>query len=135
MDIKIILIILSLYSLASTITYIVYIVKYHNARKKHCIINDVGETIIANRNVSKNIRDKYKMFYNKDFYNKFDLRDNYNQQIMIYSIDLNECYIACEANDKCYGFTKYKNYCYLKSLYNDTEKNNQRGTVLALKEK
>jgi hypothetical protein len=131
MDIKIILIILSLYSLASTITYIVYIVKYHKALKKTC--SSTTNTIYIDNKINPDIKNKYQIYYNNDFYNKFDLVDNYGQQIIIYSINLDGCYQACEENKKCYGFTKYKNYCYLKGSYDLSKKNNKSGSLLAVK--
>ena len=133
MDIKIILIILSLYSLASTITYIVYIVKYHKALKKTC--NSITNTVYFDDKIKPEIKNKYQIYYNNDFYKKFDLLDNYGQQIIIYSPNLDECYKACEAHIKCHGFTKYKNYCYLKGMYDLSKKNNQSGAVLVVKTK
>ena len=156
---KIIILILSVYGLASTITYITYIVKYSNL-KKTCNIktsnsndnlrrsdqnnnlviksqnnsntfNNESNIIFPNNNLS-NIISKYDIYYDTDFYNKYDLIDEYNDKIIIYSKDMIQCYKECENNNKCYGFSKYNNYCYLKSKYDLSQKNNASKITLVL---
>jgi len=159
---KIIILILSLYGVASTITYITYIVKYSNLKNKYNLIksdsnnylrnndynnnsnnnlnliNNCSNITIPNLNYStsniniSNIISKYDIYYDADFYNKFDLIDEYNDKIIYYSKDLNSCYNECENNDKCYGFSKYHNYCYLKGKFDLSQKNNASKITLVL---
>lgn len=152
-SIKFIIIILSLYGLASTITFITYIVKYHNL-KKNCNISNQSENsnlirtepsqnesvicpkIINSSDINNisydNIISKYDIYYDTDFYNKYDLLDEYNDKIIIYSKDMKQCYKECEYNNNCYGFSKYNNYCYLKGKYDLQQKNNATKTALIL---
>lgn len=149
-SIKIILIILSLYGIASTITFITYIVKYHNLKNKctfsqknddklelpETIQNEVTlkdcEKFIYNNETYDVIISKYDIYYDTDFYNKFDLIDDFNDKIIIYSKDMKECYKECEKNIYCYGFSKYNNYCYLKGKYDLLQKNNASKVTLIL---
>jgi hypothetical protein len=66
----------------------------------------------------------YDIYNDADFYNKFDIYDDYNDKIIIYSKDLKDCYLKCEELEKCYAFSKYHNYCYLKGTYNLNDKIN-----------
>lgn len=122
---KIIIILISLYGVASTITFITYIIKY-NKIKKECQIKNNNLRI---QNISN-----YDIYYDSDFYNKFDLIDDYKDKIIIYSKDINYCYSECNNIPNCFGFTKLHNYCYLKGEYNISQKNNATNTVLALKQ-
>ena len=155
-SIKIILILLSLYGIASTITFITYIVKYHNLQNEcnlspesdnksdlpHTInreitLKDCEKFIYLNKTDSNNqtydtIISKYDIYYDADFYNKFDLVDDFNDKMLIYSKDLKQCYKECENNKNCYGFSKYNNYCYLKGKYDLLQKNNASKTTLIL---
>lgn len=155
-SIKIILILLSLYGIASTITFITYIVKYHNLQnecnlspesdnnldlpntiKNKITLKDCKKFIYLNKTDSNNqtydtIISKYDIYYDTDFYNKFDLIDDYNDKILIYSKDMKQCYKECENNNNCYGFSKYNNYCYLKGKYDLLQKNNASKTTLIL---
>lgn len=62
-------------------------------------------------------KDKYKSYNNQDFYNKYDLLDQYGEKIIIYSNDLENCYKTCEKLINCDGFARFRNYCYLKYKY------------------
>lgn len=148
---KLIIIILSLYGLASTITFITYIVKYYNL-KNDCNLSNSSNLIrieppskndslnypqIINstdiNNITyENIISKYDIYYDTDFYNKYDLIDEYSDKIIIYSKDMKQCYKECEYNNKCYGFSKYNNYCYLKGKYDLQQKNNASKIALIL---
>lgn len=144
---KYIILILSLYGIASTITFIVYIIKYQNLNNKFKKINNtetinnelkesnntetINEEFTEINNIS-NIIAKYDIYYNFDLYNKYDLKDEFNDNIIIYSNNLSLCYIECEKNINCYGFSKYHNYCYLKGLYNLTNKINANNITLIL---
>lgn len=155
-SIKIILILLSLYGIASTITFITYIVKYHNLQnecnlqhesdkpadlpntiKNEITLKDCEKFIYLNKTDSNNqtydnIISKYDIYYDSDFYNKFDLIDDFNDKVLIYSKDMKQCYKECENNNNCYGFSKYNNYCYLKGKYDLLQKNNASKTTLIL---
>jgi hypothetical protein len=155
-SIKIILILLSLYGIASTITFITYIVKYHNLKnecnlshesdnkselpntmKNEITLKDCEKFIYLNQTNSNNQTDesivsKYDIYYDTDFYNKFDLLDDFNDKILIYSKDMKQCYKECENNNNCYGFSKYNNYCYLKGKYDLSQKNNASKITLIL---
>lgn len=155
-SIKIILILLSLYGIASTITFITYIVKYHNLQnecnllhesdnksdlpnttKNEITLKDCEKFIYLNKTDSNNqtydtIISKYDIYYDTDFYNKFDLIDDFNDKILIYSKDMKQCYKECENNNNCYGFSKYNNYCYLKGKYDLLQKNNASKITLIL---
>lgn len=155
-SIKIILILLSLYGIASTITFITYIVKYHNLQtecnlphksdntsdlpntiKNEITLKDCEKFIYLNKTdlnnqTYDNIISKYDIYYDSDFYNKFDLIDDFNDKILIYSRDMKQCYKECENNNNCYGFSKYNNYCYLKGKYDLLQKNNASKTTLIL---
>jgi hypothetical protein len=120
---KIIIIILSLYSLVSTSTYITYIIKYNNLKHKYTISksNNLRKSNLLNNtsnnpnltisypnpeinfNNLSNIISKYDIYYDTDFYNNYDLIDESNDNIIIYSRDLLTCYKECENNNKCYG--------------------------------
>jgi len=151
-SIKIILIVLSLYGIASTITFIAYIIKYNNLQNKCDLSLESDNTSdkpnsIRRENDTKNeclqlnstdltnqtlIVSKYDIYYDTDFYNKFDLLDEFNDKILIYSKDMKQCYKECESNNKCYGFSKYNNYCYLKGKYDLLQKNNASKITLVL---
>jgi len=151
-SIKIILIVLSLYGIASTITFITYIIKYNNLQNQCDLSLKSDNTsnkldLIKQENNTKNeclqlnstdltnqtlIVSKYDIYYDTDFYNKFDLLDEFNDKIIIYSKDMKQCYTECESNNKCYGFSKYNNYCYLKGKYDLLQKNNASKITLVL---
>jgi hypothetical protein len=159
LSLKIILILLSLYGVASTITYIVFIIKYNNLNN-NCKLsintqndnnlrtndNNTNKTNDSNtsgqpflnltnpfidNNLSQIIQ-KYDIYYDADFYNKFDLLDEYSDKIIIYSKNINFCYYECDNNPKCYGFTKFNNYCFLKGEYDLSQKNNASKLVLVV---
>lgn len=144
-SLKIIIILISLYGLASTITFITYIIKYNNLKKK-CNYesnnlrtedtNKINNTqsICANNTLVdlSDVISKYDIYYDADLYNKYDLIDEYKDKIIIYSKDINKCYLECDNNKECYGFTKLHNYCFLKGSYDITQKNNASKTVLVL---
>lgn len=146
-SLKIIIILISLYGLASTITFITYIIKYNNL-KKNCNTNNTNNNYLrfeANKTTNNpylnnsisynNISDvvsKYNIYYDSDLYNKYDLIDDYSDKIIIYSKDINKCYLECDENINCYGFTKLHNYCFLKGKYDLNQKNNASKTVLVL---
>lgn len=94
--------------------------------KKHNAEHHLNETDYDN------IISKYDIYYDTDFYNKFDLLDEFNDKIVIYSKDMKQCYKECDTNVNCYGFSKYNNYCYLKNKYNLSEKNNASKVTLIL---
>lgn len=148
---KLIIIILSLYGLASTITFITYIVKYYNLKNDCNLSNNSNlirtdppsknDSLICpqiinssdlNNITYENIISKYDIYYDTDFYNKYDLIDEYSDKIIIYSKDMKQCYKECEYNNNCYGFSKYNNYCYLKGKYDLQQKNNASKTALIL---
>jgi hypothetical protein len=155
--IKTIIILISLYGIASTITYITYIIKYNNLKKNcntnntHlCIetnkttnipyLNNINDSIsdnnISDNNISDNnisdIVSKYDIYYDSDLYNKYELIDEYLDKIIIYSKDINKCYLECNNNINCYGFTKFHNYCFLKGKYDLNKKTNASKMVLVL---
>ena len=61
--------------------------------------------------------DNYISYNNTIVSNKFDLMDELNQIIVIYSKDMQMCYYTCNQLDNCYGFNLYNNYCYLKKKF------------------
>lgn len=155
----IILIILSLYGVGTTIAFVVYLIKYTNLNSKNqnlsnnyndllnskdCIINDIISPNEEFNNTinepDKNLDDNYlqliqsyDIYNNVDFYDKYDLIDEYNDKIIIYSRDLKNCYLSCENLKDCYAFTKYNNYCYFKGKYDLNQKNNASKTTLIVK--
>jgi uncharacterized membrane protein YgaE (UPF0421/DUF939 family) len=158
----IILIILSLYGVGATIAFIVYLIKYNNLNSKHqnlytnyndllnskdCSIKDIilpndefNNTINKINEPEQNLDENYlqliqsyDIYNDADFYNKYDLMDEYNDKIIIYSRDLKNCYLSCENLKECYAFTKYNNYCYFKSKYDLNQKNNASKTMLIVK--
>lgn len=157
-SLKIIIILISLYGIASTITFITFIVKYNNLKKQcntgnsnisnnHLRIENPNTDINKNINCSSYINtnnriidnynmseiiSKYDIYYDSDFYNKYDLTDDYSDKIIIYSKDINKCYLECDNNINCFGFTKLHNYCFLKGKYDLNQKNNASKTVLVL---
>ena len=131
---NIIIIILSLYSIASTITFITYIIKYYNLKEECELINQMtnsNNTNLSNTNLSNTWN--YITYYDSDFYNLYDLIDDYNDKIIIYSKDMILCYKECEQNSNCHGFSKIHNYCYLKGKYELEYKKNISKVVLLLK--
>lgn len=64
-----------------------------------------------------NILNSYGIYQNNDFYKMYELTDNYGDTIVIYSDRLDNCFVSCELNLNCYGFTRYRNYCYLKGKF------------------
>jgi len=141
---NIIIIILSLYSIASTITFITYIIKYYNLKEECELINqmtnsnntNLSNTNLSNTNLSNtNLSNtwNYITYYDSDFYNLYDLIDDYNDKIIIYSKDMILCYKECEQNSNCHGFSKIHNYCYLKGKYELEYKKNISKVVLLLK--
>jgi uncharacterized protein YjbI with pentapeptide repeats len=146
---NIIIIILSLYSIASTITFITYIIKYYNLKEECELINqmtnsnntnlsntNLSNTNLSNTNLSNtNLSNtwNYITYYDSDFYNLYDLIDDYNDKIIIYSKDMILCYKECEQNSNCHGFSKINNYCYLKGKYELEYKKNISKVVLLLK--
>ena len=131
---NIIIIILSLYSIASTITFITYIIKYYNLKEECELINQMtnsNNTNLSNTNLSNTWN--YITYYDSDFYNLYDLIDDYNDKIIIYSKDMILCYKECEQNSNCHGFSKINNYCYLKGKYELEYKKNISKVVLLLK--
>ncbi len=155
----IILIILSLYGVGTTIAFVVYLIKYTNLNSKNqnlsnnyndllnskdCIINDIISPNEEFNNTinepDKNLDDNYlqliqsyDIYNNVDFYDKYDLIDEYNDKIIIYSRDLKNCYLSCENLKDCYAFTKYNNYCYFKGKYDLNQKNIASKTTLIVK--
>ncbi len=158
----IILIILSLYGVGATIAFIVYLIKYNNLNSKHqnlstnynslltskdCNINDIiqpndefNNTINEINETEENLDENYlqliqsyDIYNDADFYDKYDLIDEYNDKIIIYSRDLKNCYLSCENLKDCYAFTKYNNYCYFKGKYDLNQKNNASKTTLIVK--
>lgn len=155
----IIIIILSLYGIGTTIAFIVYLIKYVNLRSKYNTINNKPLCNILDPNIIEPINSTisdipinntilngqlteedyleliqtYDIYNNADFYNQYDLLDNYNDKIMIYSKDLKNCYLSCELINECYGFSKYNNYCYLKGKYDLNQKNNASKITLVVK--
>ena len=118
---NIIIIILSLYSIASTITFITYIIKYYNLKEECELINqmtnsnntNLSNTNLSNTNLSNtNLSNtwNYITYYDSDFYNLYDLIDDYNDKIIIYSKDMILCYKECEQNSNCHGFSKIHNF-------------------------
>lgn len=94
-------------------------------------VNNTNSKDLINNNTSQFEQEKkkleeiiqsYDIYNNADFYNKFDLLDEYNDRIIIYSKDLINCYLACENILDCKAFSKHNNYCYLKSKYNISDK-------------
>ncbi len=65
-----------------------------------------------------NYKDNYDVFENIDLLNKFDILDNFNDRINIYSFDLDNCFNICESTNSCLGFIRFHNYCYLKNNSN-----------------
>lgn len=76
---------------------------------------------------------KYDIYYDNDFYNKFDLLDEYSNNIIVYAKDIILCYYECEKNSKCHGFTKFNNYCFLKGEYDLSQKDYASKLVLVVK--
>jgi hypothetical protein len=156
----IIIIILSLYGIGTTIAFIVYLIKYLNLNSKYNTINNkplcnvldpnivdplnstfsdipLNNTMLLNGQLTEEdyleLIQTYDIYNNADFYNQFDLLDDYNDKIMIYSKDLKNCYLSCELINGCYGFSKYNNYCYLKGKYDINQKNNVSKITLVVK--
>lgn len=163
MSIKtIIIILLSFYGVGVTISMIIYITKFYKKNndynninedyynllnKKDCPLNNdcinqfMNSSSDSNSGSSSNIDDEnyskliqtYDIYNNADFYNQYDIIDEYNDKIIIYSKNLKNCYLSCEVLNLCYGFVKYNNYCYLKGKYNLTDKINSTKTILVVK--
>lgn len=160
MSIKtILIIILSVYGIGVTIPMIIYITKYYKKNsdyndisenyynllnKKDCPINNncIEQFVNSTSNSGSysnseddylNIIQSYDIYNNADFYDKYDIVDEYNDKIIIYSKNLKNCYLSCEVLNSCYGFVKYNNYCYLKNNYNLTDKTNSTNTILVVK--
>ena len=75
-----------------------------------------------NINISEtNLLDNYNYFNGMDIYKKFDLLDEYNQQIIIFSKNLQTCSETCNNLKNCDGFSKYNNFCYLKNKFNKSD--------------
>ena len=99
-------------------------------------INEINEINEPKQNLDENylqLIQSYDIYNNADFYDKYDLIDEYNDKIIIYSRDLKNCYLSCENLKDCYAFTKYNNYCYFKGKYDLNKKNNASKTTLIVK--
>lgn len=99
-------------------------------------INEINEINEPKQNLDENylqLIQSYDIYNNADFYDKYDLIDEYNDKIIIYSRDLKNCYLSCENLKDCYAFTKYNNYCYFKGKYDLNQKNNASKTTLIVK--
>jgi hypothetical protein len=108
---------------------------YDNYKNYENYENYDNETIQypeKNSNISI-IINSYDVYYNTDFYYKYDLLDQFNDKIAIFSININNCYLICELLSNCYGFARFHNYCYLKSKYNLIDKNELKNVTLILK--
>ena len=92
---------------------------------------NLSNTNLSNTNLSNTWN--YITYYDSDFYNLYDLIDDYNDKIIIYSKDMILCYKECEQNSNCHGFSKIHNYCYLKGKYELEYKKNISKVVLLLK--
>jgi hypothetical protein len=102
---------------------------YDDSLSNDSVSND---SVSNNENYLKLIQ-SYDIYNDADFYGKYDLYDEFNDNIIIYSRDLKNCYLSCESLNECYAFTKYNNYCYLKGKYDITQKTNASKTVLVVK--
>jgi hypothetical protein len=61
--------------------------------------------------------DNYILYDNNIVSNEFDLTDDSNQIIVIYSKDVKMCYYTCNKLYNCHGFNLYNNYCYFKKKF------------------
>lgn len=92
----------------------------NNLNKNNSITDTVYINICINNtnNDTNNYEDRYYIFENIDLLNKFDILDEFNDKINIYSLDLNNCFNICETTKSCLGFIRFHNYCYLKNNNN-----------------
>lgn len=75
----------------------------------------------------------YDIYPESDFNNIFELTDEFNDRVILYSKDINNCYLSCEILNDCYAFTRYHNYCYLKNNYDLTKKSDMSNALLIVK--
>lgn len=119
--ITILLILLSGSLLTSIITFSVLLYQSKN-KLKEC--NQNLDLLKNNQNIlysENNSLNNYNYFNGMDIYKKFDLLDEHNQQIIIFSKNLQTCSDTCNNLKNCDGFSKYNNYCYLKNKFNESD--------------
>lgn len=119
--ITLLLIFLSGSLLTSIITFSI-LLQQSKTKLKECNQNLYLLKNNENINISEtNLLDNYNYFNGMDIYKKFDLLDEYNQQIIIFSKNLQTCSETCNNLKNCDGFSKYNNFCYLKNKFNKSD--------------
>lgn len=82
-----------------------------NKKKLHNCENELNNSKYGSK------LDNYILYDNNIVSNEFDLTDELNQIIVIYSQDIQMCYYTCNQLYKCHGFNLYNNYCYFKKKF------------------
>lgn len=114
--------ILLLFLSGSLITSIVtFSILLHNCNKSlnSCIQNQNNQLKYNIQSINASL-DNYHYFNGMDISNKNNLLDEYKENIIIYTKNLNICVNTCDSIKNCSGFSKYENYCSLKKKINES---------------
>lgn len=114
--ITILLIFLSGSLITSIVTFSILL---HNCKKSlnNCIKNNNQyNNQIDNQGINTTI-DHYNYFNGMDISNKNNLLDEYKNNIILYSKNLNNCIKLCDSLENCNGFSKFENSCILKKNF------------------
>jgi len=113
--------ILLLFLSGSLITSIVtFSILLHNCKKSlnNCIKNNNNQLTnqIDNQIINTSI-ENYNYFNGMDSSSKNNLVDEYKNNIILYSKNLNNCIQLCNSLENCNGFSKFENSCILKKNF------------------